>query len=87
MLGDIKEIIGMLMRTIGGAEISPDEVMALSFDAEGELETALNAAYIGLLEFAHDRDARAKNLQLDRRMRAGLQDLLDRLVALADRQA
>lgn len=85
MRRDIKEIVGALMRVTGGDEISPDDVTDLGFEAEGEMGHALNAAYIKLLEFAHDRALRAKDPALDRRMRAGLKDTLDRLVALVGR--
>jgi hypothetical protein len=56
---DIKELIGMIMRVADGAEVTEDEVLDLEFDGDGELSVALNKAYIGLLEFAHDRKIRA----------------------------
>jgi hypothetical protein len=59
MSRDIKEIVGMLMRTAAGGRLVPDEVTALGFESDGELEATLNEAYIKPLEFAYDRDARA----------------------------
>lgn len=82
---DIKEIVGVLMRITAGDEVSVDEVVDLGFEADGDLSDALNAAYVKLLEFSHDRALRAKDPALDRHMRAGLIDALDRLVVLTDR--
>lgn len=73
------------MRALGGGEISRDEVMELSFEAEGELQDALNEAYIALLEFAHDRNARQTDRELDSKARANLKSCLDRIVALCER--
>jgi hypothetical protein len=52
---DVKEVIGALMRVLGGDEISREEVEELAFEASGDLQAALNEAYIKLLEFAFDR--------------------------------
>lgn len=58
---DVKELIGIIMRVLDRAEIDEAEVLDLDFEAEGELKTALNEAYIKLLEFAHDRGLRHAN--------------------------
>jgi hypothetical protein len=49
---DIKEIVGVLMRVLGGGEVLPSELEDLVFEADGELEAALSAAFITLQEFA-----------------------------------
>jgi hypothetical protein len=56
---DIKDVIGVLMRVLEGGEISHDELDDLAFEADGELETALNEAYVKLREFANDREPQA----------------------------
>lgn len=84
MEGDIKEVVGALMRVLGGDEISREEVEDLEFEATDELLAALNDAYIKLLEFSFDRDARLSNQKLDADMRAGLQQSLDKIVRLSD---
>ena len=81
---DIKELIGVLMRVTNGGEVTEGEVLDLEFDADGELLTALNAAYITLLEFVHDRSARATDRALDHTQRAVLREKLSRIVALCD---
>jgi len=81
---DIKELIGMLMRVLDHAEVTEAEVRELDFDAEGELLLALNEAYIGLLEFAHDRDLRATDRALDRKERWALQQSLNKIVKLCE---
>src|SRR6478609_6499461 len=81
-LFDVKDIIGTLMRIGAGEEVSIEEVLDLEFDAEGEVLVALNEAYIRLLEFAHDRDARAAAPSLDRMARSGLQECLSKIVEL-----
>ena len=78
---DIKDVIGVIMRVLNGAE---DDVLDLEFEADGELLAALNEAYIKLLEFVHDRDRRLSDSQLDQRARASLQDVLSRIVHLSD---
>jgi hypothetical protein len=83
---DIKDVIGVLMRALGGAEVSHAELDDLGFEAEGELQTALNEAYVKLREFAHDRPLRASDCELDRRMRSALQACLDRIVSTCDRE-
>ena len=84
MEGDIKEVVGALMRVLGGDEISREEVEDLEFEATDELLAALNDAYIKLLEFSFDRDARLSDGKLDADMRAGLQQSLDKIVRLSD---
>ncbi len=87
MAPDVKEMIGVLMRVLDGGEITLADVQDLEFEGEGELQIALNEAYIRLLEFVHDRDARSNDRDLDRAMRAGLQACLDSIVAACDRDA
>ena len=58
---DVKEMIGALMRVLDGGEILPDEVADLEFGGDGELDMALNDAFIKLLEFTHDREQRLKD--------------------------
>jgi hypothetical protein len=76
MSRDVREIVGLLMRALGEAEISLGEVEDAAFAATGHLEGALNHAYIKLLEFAHDREARLKDPRLDHEMREGLEQCL-----------
>ncbi|MBI3704554.1 MAG: hypothetical protein HY244_12090 [Rhizobiales bacterium] len=83
---DIKDIVGVLMRVLGGGEVSRDEVMELSFEADGELLAALNEAYIKLLEFAHDRESGGDNDEVFLRTRAVLQDCLDKILDVCDRE-
>jgi hypothetical protein len=45
MRRDVKEIVGLLMRVLGGGEVSVDEVEVSAFEAAGALQTALNEAY------------------------------------------
>ncbi len=84
MRRDVKEIIGTLMRVIDGDEVSTEELGELSFEAEGELQLALNEAYIKLLEFIHDHELRRSDLAIDREMRLALQKCLDRIVVAWD---
>jgi hypothetical protein len=84
MRHDIKELIGVLMRVLGGAEVSEDEVLDLEFEADGELIAALNEAYIHLLEFVHDRDLRHADRSLDQRERSTLQESLNKIVELCN---
>src|SRR5207248_249643 len=79
---DVKELIGMLMRVLGDAEITEDEVLDLDFEADGELLIALNEAYIGLLEFVHDRNLRVADRDLDRKERSALRDSLNKIARL-----
>ena len=87
MSQDVKEIVGTLMRVVGGGEVSPDDVTQLGFEANGELRDALNDAYIKLLEFAHDRERRLSNSDLDRDMRAVLQEHLATIGTIAASEA
>ena len=80
MRGDVKEIVGLLMRCLGGEEVTVEEIEASSFEADGPLHEALNRAYIELLEFAHDREARARDGGLDRTRRAALEATLGEIV-------
>jgi hypothetical protein len=84
MVQDIKELVGVLMRVLGNAEVTEDEILDLDFEADGELLIALNEAYIKLLEFVHDRNLRLADRDLDRRERAALQDSLNKIVKLYD---
>jgi hypothetical protein len=81
---DIKDVIGVLMRLLDGAEVSHEELDDLAFEADGELEAALNEAYVKLREFANDRDVRLNDLKLDRNMRSELQECLDNIVRACD---
>jgi len=81
---DIKEVIGCLMRALDGGEISHEELDDLTFKADGELETALNEAYVKLREFANDRDVRLNDLQRDRNMRSELGRCLNNIVKACD---
>jgi hypothetical protein len=84
MRRDVKEILGLLMRALSGDEVPLGEIEAATFEASGDLEWALNDAYIKLLEFAHDHGARLNDPQLDREMRAGLEECLERIGRLTD---
>jgi len=84
---DVKEIVGVLMHALDGGEVSQDQLTELSFEADGELQHALNEAYIKLLEFAHDRELRFKNRALDRDARSALQTCLDRIVFAWDQES
>lgn len=83
MARDLKEVVGALMRVIGGAEISPEEAEELTFTASGYLNAAMNDAFIKLLEFAHDRDTRSRDPDLDGAMREALRECLDAIVEVA----
>jgi hypothetical protein len=80
---DLKEVIGTLMRVLNGGTVSRADVEDLSFDATGELQAALNDAFIKLLEFAFDCD-NGKTAP-DAATIADLQVCLDRIVRAADR--
>lgn len=82
---DVKEIVGALMRLLAGDELTQDEATDLSFQAEGELQSALNEAFIKLMEFAYDREARSSDRALDRARRSELQECLDRIVDICER--
>lgn len=81
---NVKELIGIMMRVLDGAEITEREVRNLEFDADGELLAALNEAFIKLLEFVHDRGARRLDQALDEMERAALRASLDKIVELCD---
>jgi hypothetical protein len=76
--GDLKEVVGTLMRVLDGEEISPREVEDLAFQADGE------QAYIKLLEFAYDCDAGLRGPNLTDEMRAELQRCLEEIVRCTD---
>ncbi len=84
---DVKEVIGVLMRVLDGEEVTQAEVEGLGFKGEGDVQAALNDAYVKLLEFVHDRDDRRNDRVADRAMRQSLQACLDRIVAACDREA
>jgi hypothetical protein len=81
---DIKEMVGMLIRVLGDAEVAEDEVLDLGFEADGELLIVLNEAYIRLLEFVHDRKLRVADRDLDMKERSALQESLNKIVKLSD---
>ena len=83
---DIKEIVGVLMRVVGGGETTREEVESLAFDADGELGVAVNAAFLKLMEFAFDRDKRLQDQELDQAMRADLGRALHEIARIADRE-
>ena len=82
---DIKDVIGVLMHVLDGGEVSHEELDDLGFEADGELETALNEAYVKLREFANDREVRLNDLKIDRDMRSDLRNCLDKIVKACDR--
>jgi hypothetical protein len=84
---DVKEVVGVLMRVLDGEEITQADVEDLGFEGEGDVQAALNEAYIKLLQFVHDRDARRNDAAADRAMRQSLQACLDKIVAACDREA
>jgi hypothetical protein len=83
---DVKEIVGALMRVLDGGEVSESELADLDFEAEGELATAVEEAYLRLEAFAQALDIRLADTDIDHRMRAELQTCLDAIVEICDRQ-
>ena len=83
-LEDIMDVVGAIMFVLAGAELPVPYVEVLKFDATGELELALNEAFIKLLEFAHDHHLRARNQSLDREMRSELQRSLEKIADLVE---
>lgn len=81
---DVKEVVGVLMHALDGGEVSHDQLTELSFEADGELQRALNEAYIKLMEFAYDRELRLRDQALDREMRAALRICLDQIIIAWD---
>jgi hypothetical protein len=81
---DIKEVVGVLMRALDGGEVSYDDLDDLGFEADGEIETTLNKAYVKPREFANDRKLRLNGPKVDRDMRTALQDCLDKIVGACD---
>jgi hypothetical protein len=84
---NVKDVIGVIMRVLDGAEISQDDVLDLELEAEGQLLAALNDAYIKLLEFAHDREQRLGDRHLDARERATLHHVLNEIVRLSEAES
>ena len=84
MSRDVKEVIGALMRVLDGGEIAVAEVEDLGFEGEGEVQEALNEAFVALMEFAHQSAARRDDPALDRAMRASLQACLDKIIAVCE---
>jgi hypothetical protein len=82
---DVRDVVGILMHVLDGGEISHDELDDLAFEAEGELEVALNEAYVELRDFANDRDLRLNDPGRDRNMRSQLRKCLDNIVTACDR--
>src|SRR5262245_40771647 len=78
MYWDLKEVMGVLMRVLDGGEVSHEDLDDLGFEADGELEEALNEAYVQLREFANDRDLRLGDPKLDRDMRSDLRPCLNK---------
>jgi ribosome-binding factor A len=56
----------------------------LAFEATGELQVALNEAYIKLLELAYDCDAGLHDQRLSDEMQAVLQQSLDEIIRCSD---
>src|SRR5262245_3407705 len=83
---DVKDIVGTLMHVLDGGDLSPEQLADVGFEAEGELQTALNEAYIRLLEFAHDSAARPRGTELAEGTRSALQQSLDRIVSICERE-
>jgi hypothetical protein len=81
---DVKDVVGVIMQVLDGAEITQADILDLEFEAEGELMIALNEAFIKRLEFAHDRDRRRDDRELDQSAREALQGALDRIVRLSE---
>jgi hypothetical protein len=83
MEGDIKEVVGVLMRVLSGGEVSRDEVGVWNSRRPVSFWQHSTSAYIKLLEFAFDHEARLTNSELDRALRAGLQDSPNNIVRMA----
>jgi hypothetical protein len=81
---NVKDVIGVIMRVLDGAEFSKTMCSTLSSEAEGELLAALNDGYIKLLELAHDHEQRLGDHHLDARERATLHHVLNEVVRLSD---
>jgi hypothetical protein len=75
-----KEVVGIVMSVLDGAEVTHGELDDLTFEADGELETALNEAYVKLREFANDQSLRLSDPKRDQSMRSELKDCLDNIV-------
>ena len=77
---NVKDVVGTLMSVLDGAEVTHEELDDLAFEADGALETALNAGYVKLREFANDRSLRQKDPKMDQSMRSELKDCLENIV-------
>lgn len=66
---DVKDVVGIIMRVLDGAEISEDGVLDVEFDADGAVLAVLDEACIMLLAFVHDHDRRLSDRQLDQNAR------------------
>ena len=75
MSRDVKEVVGIVMSVLDGGEVTHQELDDLAFEADGELETALNEAYVKLCEFANDRTLRLNDPKTDQSMRSELRGL------------
>ena len=85
MQRDIKDVLGVLMHVLDGGELSSVELNDLGFEADDELEEAVNEAYVKLAEFVQDRELRQIDPDTDRKMRSALQECLDGIVRICDR--
>jgi hypothetical protein len=81
---DVKDIVGTIMSVLNGAEVTPEELDDLTFEADGYLETVLNEAYVKLHEFVNDRTLRHADPKMDRNMRSELQDCLNKIVTASN---
>jgi len=84
---DVKEVVGVLCMPWAGVEISHAQLTELSFEADGELQLALNEAYIKLIEFSYDRDLRSNDSAIDQEMRSALQACLNRIIRAWDAES
>ena len=82
---DVKEVVGILMRVLDGAEITEAEVLDLEFEADDELQEVLNETFVKLLEFVNDYSLRGADRELDQKYRAALQSVLNKIVALCEK--
>jgi hypothetical protein len=69
-----------LVRALDGAEVSHEELDDLAFEADGDLEIALNEAYVKPREFANVHELRLNDPNMDRSMRSELKDCLGNIV-------
>ena len=81
---DVKEVVGLLMRVLGGGRTNRAEVEDLGFHGAGNLQAALNEAYIKLLEFAFDCDAGVSVQPLDEKRRLAFEGSLNDIIRLSE---